>query len=95
MEFRNAEKNDLEKVFRLYKSVVGTPFCVWVAVVGVGPFGAEGGHLHGEPAGKNGERPVAQPRLQTAAVGKDCLFLSGSSSSSLASVRCVFKSAEE
>lgn len=29
MEFRKAEKDDLDQVYKLYKSVVGTPFCVW------------------------------------------------------------------
>ena len=29
MEFRLAEKSDLENVFSLYRSLVGTPFCTW------------------------------------------------------------------
>ena len=29
MIFRKAEKQDLEAVFALYRSVVGTPCCVW------------------------------------------------------------------
>lgn len=29
MVFRKAKREDLEKVFQLYRSVVGTPCCVW------------------------------------------------------------------
>lgn len=31
MEFRNVHQDELEQVYQLYQSVIGTPFCVWDA----------------------------------------------------------------